>query len=97
MQRSLKEVFLFNKKVPTKQVKLKCLSDVEHANVKLTEEEQGLKNLFFHLNHDLTCLNDHFYQRWEVLQPFSENKTQKHTKKRSALLLKLTKVHLSQG
>lgn len=85
MQRSLKEVFflLFNKKSETKQVKLKCLSDVEHTSV--NEEEQGLEIFFFPLNHDLTCLNDHFfYQRWDVLQPFSTNRIQKHTKKRSA-------------
>lgn len=74
MQRSLKEVFLFNKKVPTKQVKLKCLSDVEHANVKLTEEEQGLKNLFFHLNHDLTCLNDHFIKGGKFYSLFLKTK-----------------------
>lgn len=48
MRRSLKEVFLFIKKVPAKQVKLKCLLDVEHANVKLKEEEQGLEKSFFH-------------------------------------------------
>lgn len=42
-------------------MKLKCLSDVEHANE--NEEEQGLEVFFSSLNHDLTCLNDHFLSK----------------------------------